>query len=322
MKPFRKREQTEHPDIPKYIFTDAKSSAQFDSWVMRYAELRTKADAIFDGKDHLDPREKQRLFRKSSPLTEEETQEIRMLRKNIRQHKNNQRGALQSILSRSDREDNLDSGKDNVVYGDQDSKRYVSKYSVGTYMATPSTIEYLQKKYAMLKKYMGCHIPDSGFILGERRITYHQAEIAENADKRTCAVTIQRRVKGKTFQQMSFDEKTRLEVVQRLADAHRRYMRIKSILQEACRESGLSEDALDAKLDIGYLSKHENVDMFDPEKVRTFDSPNIMYDEEEQQIMFVDFDMNEWSADKEKVFTAMMSEDFYGKHGETDDKNA
>lgn len=41
----------------------------------------------------------------------------------------------------------------------------------------------------------------------------------------------------------------------------------------------LSGETLDAKLDIGHLSKYDNMDIFDPNLIEKFNTPNIMFDE-------------------------------------------
>ena len=78
----------------------------------------------------------------------------------------------------------------------------------------------------------------------------------------------------------------------------------------------LSGETLDAKLDIGHLSKYDNMDIFDPNLIEKFNTPNIMFDEKKQELYFIDFDMNEWNEDKEKVFQRMMTDDAFAQFQE------
>ncbi len=64
---------------------------------------------------------------------------------------------------------------------------------------------------------------------------------------------------------------------------------------------------MDVKLDIGRLSKTDNVEAFDFHKAKAFDSPNIMYDQKKKKIFFIDFDIGTWNPDKQKVFDYIMS---------------
>ena len=102
----------------------------------------------------------------------------------------------------------------------------------------------------------------------------------------------------------------RTEVMAKLSKAHAEYISLKHLLAFACTQCDLPEDTLDAKLDIGHLSNQENPNLFDPEKIASFDSPNVMFDERAKQINFIDFDMNDWNEKKEQVFQWMMHHSF------------
>lgn len=301
----RQRLSTGHKDVGMYVFTDMAKSKQYEAWGEGYSQLAQKAIEAKRGKT---PDELRRLKAEGYGLTPEEHREMKRLFDLMEAYKHEQRKGLRSILIASDQEHPAGHGKDNTVHvRDLEKSAYVVKYSTPAHVPTPETIEYLQKKYLILRRFLGEWIPKTRFVLGERRREFDARKaIATQADNRLCAITLQKRVSGKTFKEMPQEEKLKPEVLDDLKLAHQKYVALKHLMQSTCRELGLPENTLDVKLDIGHLSKQETLDEFDTERVKFFVSPNIMYDRVIQKIKFIDFDMNDWNADKEKVFQAIM----------------
>ncbi len=302
---YRQRLATDHKDVGMYVFTDMAKSKQYEAWGERYSLIAQKAIAAKRGKT---PQELRQLKAEGYGLSQAEHQEMKRLFALMADYKRKQRAGFQSILSSSDSEHGVGHGKDNTVHvRDPGQSTFVVKYSIPAHVPTPETIEYLQKKYLILRRFLGKWIPKTRFVLGERRREFDARKaITPQADNRLCAITIQKRVRGETFQQMVQAEKLQPEVLDDLKAAHEKYVGLKRLIQETCRELGLPENTLDVKLDIGHLSKQETLDEFDTERVKFFVSPNIMYDRIAQKVQFIDFDMNDWNPDKEKVFQAIM----------------
>lgn len=306
---FRESKPTHIPGIPHYVFNDPEASDLYESWRKRLDEIMKKAHKYSKNQPD-DPRPREAY---KSNLTPEELEEARELKAKIKNFKEEQREKVQSVLSRSDRERFLKSGTDSSVFEYEldhpEAARlgnYVNKYSSPAYPAQPETVQYLQKKYQILRNFMKDLIPRSFFILGERRLPFKGIKTDDFRDKRTCAITIQRRVNGKTFADMTPEERSRPEVAAALAKAHGQYVDLKSRVAQACEHLGLPEDTMDVKLDIGHLSKHKTSDEIDPEMLKSFDSPNVMYDEARQRIYFIDFGLGDWDPAKEQVFKYLM----------------
>lgn len=241
-----------------------------------------------------------------SRLLKEQSDEYQQVHRRIARA----RGRMeQSILADSRWEIGVGEGKDNKVLTTPKRKNsYVFKYSRKDYPASPRTVEYLQKKYALLRKLMPDHIPKSGFIFGERETSLRPDLSNVESAKRKCAITIQRRVLGKTFREMTEEERLDPIVVQKLTAAHKEYFRAKKLVKKACEECNLPLNTLDIKLDIGLLSDDESHPTCDESDIKRFKSPNVMFDPKTQEIMFIDFDMNDWNDQKEVVFQYLMNQ--------------
>lgn len=301
----RQRLATGHKDVGMYVFTNTAQSKQYEAWGEGYSQLAQRA---IEAKKGMTPAELRRLKAEGYGLTPEEHHEMKRLFDLMENYKRKQRTDQRSILVDTDTEHAAGHGKDNTVHvRDLEKSGYVVKYSTPAHVPTPETVEYLQKKYLILTRFLGEWIPKTRFVLGERRREFDARKaIAPQADNRLCAITIQKRVRGETFKAMPQEEKLKPEVLEDLKAAHKKYVALKHLMQETCRELGLPENVLDVKLDIGHLSKQETLDEFDTERVKFFVSPNIMYDRTAKKIRFIDFDMNDWNPDKEKVFQAIM----------------
>lgn len=293
MNDFRLREPTENPEVHKYVFSDKDNSARYTSLAARYETLVDKARASKDS------------------LSAEEKQEMGRILREVTEYKEAQRAKIKSVLASSLQEDPIGAGKDNRVVSDNgDERGYVYKYSVESYKPSPETVEYLVKKYKMLKKFLGEWIPDSRFILGERRVDFDKKKFHKTkVDNRTHAITIQRKVEGKTLSKMTKTEKTRTDLLRQLKEAHAKYILLKGRIQWASQKLSLPETTLDIKLDLGGLSKKDDLASFDVDKIAEFSTPNIMYDDIKEKLYFIDFDMNEWNEDKQKVYDLVMSDE-------------
>lgn len=282
--------ETNNPLVKKYAFQEAPTPIQYPNEIDRYFELITK--------------------RREGKTDEGELQEIETL---LRVLKNYQiairRNDLKSILANSETEIFLERGKDNRVYTNDRDGKYVFKYSSDAYNATPNTVEYLVKKYKMLKRYLGEFIPDSAFVFGDRLSNFTEKNLRNSDTTTTHAITIQRKIKGKTFQDLETEEKIKPEIMEQLKKSRSQYLTLKTRVEKACKKLNLPEDTLDVKLDLGGISKRNHLDIIFEKEMGNYKSPNIMYDGETKKIMFIDFDMNEWDENKEKVYQLVMSDD-------------
>lgn len=307
MRNFRQKETTHNPTVEKYVFTEVEP--EYEIWIQRYLDLFTKAQRVVAIKATMSPAEK-RSF-KSDVLTGEEKEEMRELKQKIVDYKKRQSQQKQSVLWDSELRPLFDSGKDNAVYLSKKG-RFVMKYSGKEYSATPETVEYLRKKYEILRGNMGDFIPQSAFVYGEKRTEMVKGKIDENilnsGDTREVAITMQRRVQGKNFREMTQDEKSRPEVLESLEEGFRLYWRLKRKLATTTKALGKPAGTLDVSLELGKLSREPDSDEFDKKKAIRFDSPNIMWDEEKQQVYFIDFDMKDWNQDKETIYQALMED--------------
>jgi hypothetical protein len=229
--------------------------------------------------------------------------ERRTLR-NVFSEQQNER--LVSVLKRSQMGGAaFDNGKESQVY-DHDSARFVYKYSRGE--RTPLEIEYLQKKNALLKKLMGKHIPRSVVVYGEyTRERFNYEDPREPARTRKGAITMQRRVHGKSFARMTPEERKDPETQAALLEALRAYNKMRWVVSDACLSCGKQATVLPVRLDVGYSSSSNPNSML-PADLERFDSPNLMYDTETKTAYFVDFGFGTWSADAELVYQRIMAE--------------
>jgi hypothetical protein len=273
--------------------------------------LRSRSQAFFDAlPSDMKPADKQRRFEAESPISPDERTEMRSIRKQLSAYKSEQRGKLQSVLASSDHEEQLAYGQDNVVHINTESPdRFVTKYSSKTYPAKPATVTYMRNKYALLKRYMTPYIAQSGFFLGERRNEFERKgeQPLPLKDNRLALITVQRRVQGKTMKQMTVDERKNPTLLAQLRDAHGRYVLLKRQLREEAVSLGLPPETLDAKLDLGRLSKSEQDDTIDEDKLHELDSPNIMFDDKTGRLLFIDFGMGDWNEEKQEVYHAIMT---------------
>lgn len=301
----RKLHKRHENGVSEYKFVEQKRDAAMQEVLDRYNNLFAKAKQADSVRKHLTP-EQRKEYR--GTLTDSEKKEMKRLQSYIATYQANTRRRYQSVVSFSKRDEMIGHGQDSHVFISDEHTTDVVKYSVPSYRVNDRTVEYLKKKYSILQKYLAPFIPTSRFVLGERRVSIDTTNLSAQELTRKTAVTLQKRIQGMTFQEMTVEQRMRPEVLNSLRKAHRLYIALKEFLREEALKLGLSEDTLDVKLDIGHLSKYELAGDIDEDLVMKFASPNIMYDERKQQIFFIDFDLNDWNQQKEKVYLEVMKE--------------
>lgn len=192
----------------------------------------------------------------------------------------------------------LSHGKDSNVYDIENW--YVMKKS--TLEASKENLEYFQHKYMILKYFLWDIIPKSYFILWDAKEKFSIERNFKNSDLniiKTKIITLQRKIKGKTLQDMSLEEKKDPVFLQKLQQAHKRYILLKIFLQKF--QSNIPKnDQIDIKLDIGWLSDLDSFPTDDMRYEKYLNSPNIMWDGE--KIYFIDFDFWEWNSSKQSIY--------------------
>ncbi len=224
---FHTTEKTNYNDVPLYKVALTEKDEEIFEVIRRYQELllRTEQRAI-DTKKGMTEAEKRKLRKIGGVRTQEEKNELAALEEKIREYQKKTKSNLKSVLRRSILETAVGAGKDSKVVSDAQDSGYVFKYS--NREATPEVVLYLRNKYAILKKFMRDCIPESRFILGERKNELEMEKIRNYTPQRMCAITLQRRVFGETFQNMTSKEKKTTDVIESLRIAHRKYIMLKS----------------------------------------------------------------------------------------------
>lgn len=205
-------------------------------------------------------------------------------------------------------------GKDSEVYykGTEEEflarphvPRYVVKYSgTGHPDVAPNNIEYLQKKYEILKTLLGPHVPRSWFVYGEFRHGLPKHQLGRFFTSRR-AITIQREVRGKSFAEMTPEERNRPEVQAALDTAITHYLGARELLRDACKKLGKRPKTFELSLDLGDASPDTREENFNPS---IYSSPNAMYNENTGTVMFIDMGWGEWDADKEEVYRYLIKQ--------------
>ncbi len=201
-------------------------------------------------------------------------------------------------------------GQDSNVYEFSLNTGYV--YKEGKEW-NPKNIEYLKKKYKILKKYLWDVIPKSYFIYWEGYSSLEKKRWLKNWwyiwEK---AITIQRRVKWKDVSKMSFKERKNQEFLYKLEESHKKYVLLKFFLTAILKDLGLDKKTMDLQLDLWRLSNRDNFHHDDTDFIeKELKSPNIMRDW--KSVKFIDFWFWEWSDDKELVFDELMKDENYTK---------
>ncbi|NJP04089.1 hypothetical protein HC823_02440 [Candidatus Gracilibacteria bacterium] len=259
-----------------------------------FIEVSAKRDAI-----------KQELFdlnkkvglqkQKNAPVAKADLDKISQLNEQISSlNKQKQKMMIMDILGGWNKEKGIGKGQDNTVLVSESFPDHVRKFTHGNLddLARADKIKtYYLKKYQLLKHNLGELIPDTKFLLGER-------------GSEMKLITIQRRVKGRPFSELSKVE--RGQAAGAFEKAVKKYYRMLEI-------AGVRSKEFDLRLDIGEFSaargSQGKIDLND---ILNCESPNVMWDG--KQIKFIDFGIDiknsgVWNSAKEKVFEKLV----YGK---------
>ena len=175
--------------------------------------------------------------------------------------------------------------------------------------ANKENLEYMIKKYRILKKYLWKLIPDSYFIIWQAYEKFTKRWFKNWAYIANKLITIQRKIKGKDLTKFKKQEKLDKIFLQKLEKAHRKYILLKIFIEELSSKLQVN-DKLDIRLDLWPLSKKDRWDFSNPEFIfKNLISPNIMYDGE--NIYFIDFWFGTWNQDKEKIHKELIKEETY-----------
>lgn len=254
-------------------------------------------------------------------INPEDKEEMKKI-KRILQEEQQKWGRWKNILGFSSwNDERIGHGKDNTVFifwdGEDSMGSYVYKEAIPPKdengkdykEMTGKNLRYLQRKYALLRKFLWATIPQSVFILWDTSRKDWPASGLPNMDNaRQTTITIQRRIRGKTLKEMSPQEKKNIEFLSALQKAHRQYVLLKIFIQTIAEEQWFAGDTLDVKMDLWRLSDMETLDINNPNTIKEgLKSPNIMYDG--KNIYFIDFDQGEWTEQKELLFTYLLSDE-------------
>ena len=302
MSRFRVGEQTPNERIKAYRFAqeeveipDDPENGDWTTKLLRYAELSEQQE---ESRKH------------NNPISPENIKEKRLLhalldRYLYRTYMEHRRSILKSSLGQPVRPQ--DHGKDSHVFyygqfedfvSNPEVPRYVTKYSVPEREVAPEHIEYLAHTYKLLRALMNENIPRAWFVLGEYRYNLPKTSLGK-FDTKFRAITIQREVRGKTFEQMTLQEKQRPKVQAALKVALDNYLATRTTVEKACEHLGVREENFTLSLDMGAASPNGDERVFNP---MTYSSPNVMYDEQKEKVFFIDMGWGTWTPDKEKVF--------------------
>lgn len=267
-------------------------------------EISSKKKEIFSNKSLSDVEKKEKFSEYKKNLSEE--------LKNISEKINNISEKIswltKNILSKTSFEDEMIwSWKDSLVYDRWDW--YVYKESVSSREVNEKSLEYVQKKYEILRLYLWDIIPKSYSVFWESVVDLWEWKrdldwVKWITDK---LITIQKKVEWRNLQEIPFEEKiTNEKLKEELEYAHWRYTLLRMFLNKIRKKLWVREWWVDLKMDLWDLSEIDTLYLNNPqfvsEKVK---SPNVMWDEKNEKIKLIDFDEWFWTEDMEKVYLEM-----------------
>lgn len=178
-------------------------------------------------------------------------------------------------------------------------------------------LEYLRKKYLLLKKFLWNVIPKSYFIYWESIDTVNMKWMEKYKKFSKKSITIQRRIDWTNAQQMSQEDKNNPIFLEKLEKAHKKYILLKFLIQSVCSEFWFSKKSLDSQLDLWPISKIDSLHIDNIDFIENYiNSPNIMWDSQNANIYFIDFGSWEWDEEKEIIFNKMLSDNIFKKWNE------
>lgn len=220
---------------------------------------------------------------------------------------------FKNVLSKS-------SQSDNMIWSWQDSHVYWlwTKYVYKEWKEwNEKNIEYLRKKYLLLKRFLWNIIPKSYFVYGESLDKVNMKWMWKYRKFSRKSITVQRKIDGKNAQQMTQEEKNNPLFLLELEKAHKKYILLKFLLQSVCQELWFAKKTLDSQLDLWPISKMDSLHIESIDFIEAkITSPNIMWDEATNTISFIDFWYWEWDEEKEAIFQEMLKDDTLQKWSE------
>lgn len=302
---FRRREATSNQNVWAYRFIERAAEISDDSengdWsnkMLEFAGIDEQMRLLREQKEEIPLELIERRKALQAQLDPYLAKRFKEYQKSVLTHSKN--------ISRRPHE----SGKDSYVYfhgtiqqfhARPDVPRYVQKYSVPSREVGPDNVEYLQKKYRLLRKLLSDHIPRAWFVLGEFRHGIPKHELGE-FHTTLRAITIQREIRGKTFAEMTDAERHRPEVQAALKRAVNQYLKARDLLRNACKQVGVDHRTFELSLDLGEASPDSETGF----RPLSYASPNAMYDERKNEVFFIDMGWGAWNPDREKVYQYLM----------------
>lgn len=164
-------------------------------------------------------------------------------------------------------------------------------------------ILYKKRKYEMLKFFLGGFIPNTSFVLGNKQ-DGHVLKMKE--------YTVQQRVPNHTLQSLQDEQKQDPRLLDNIRILVLKLQNMYRLLDLVNEQVGRS-DRLDAKLDLGGLSKYAADNKYSDEY---FDwdgagfafmtSPNLLVDPITMQLYCIDFGQGVWSQGRENTFEKLI----------------
>lgn len=210
------------------------------------------------------------------------------------------------------KDENIWHWQDSIVYNY--NKNYVYKEWKES---NELNLEYMQKKYKLLKKYLKNSVPDTHFVLWESVINNKiNNQILEkphlNNNSHTILLTIQRKIKWKNCQQMSLEERNNDTFLNKLEKEHKKYILLKFFIESYINKIWLPKKCFKAQLDLWPLSKKDSFNKNDSDDINnSITSPNIMWDWD--NVKFIDLWYWVWDENKEIIFNELIKDETVSK---------
>ncbi|MCK5461279.1 hypothetical protein KAI58_04815 [Candidatus Gracilibacteria bacterium] len=198
--------------------------------------------------------------------------------------------------------DSIGRGQDNVVVPLSNDNNLVVKWNhdpkepIEKEQSFNRTL-YKKKKYEMLKFFLGDFIPESYFVLGNKK-DGNKIKVKE--------YTIQKRVPKVSIAELDEDKKNNPILLKNIHLLIRKLGNMHKIINQV--NNAVNKGQIDGKLDLGGLSKFAedylnekpyNSKIIDP---NFMNSPNLLVNPETMNLYCVDFDKGEWNEEKEATF--------------------
>ena len=172
-------------------------------------------------------------------------------------------------------------------------------WSLPSKEAAVTGTQYKQKKYELLKHFLGDFVPDSIFLV---------SDVETNGVRRPAEVTLQRRVPNHTIDSLSEEQKTDPRLQQNLMSLFGKLRYMYSVIGEANGRASQGA-SIDGKLDLGGVSdfarsRSIDQDFTEQDVVRAahkISSPNLLVDPETMSLYCIDYDQGDWNSGMEST---------------------